>query len=293
MSGEYLQPRTVATDRKYLRAARLNISGKVFNTRIAFEIHKGEQDSTKSGAQSNKSTVSIFNLSEDSRGMIEREAAGYGLQDVRGLFNPMILEAGYQNSFSTIFIGDIVKAEIKRNGPDIETLIEAGDGEYRLMNAHLEISLGADSEVTDSQIIDEVIKSLALGRGSISGLPTTTRNNGFSYSGPAVDLLNQIANKNNLIWSVQNGAVQIRKAGESTNQPTIFLSEKTGLIGIPNKTSNRFKLECLLNPELEPGRLVWVESTALKGVIIEVKGVEHVGDTHGDKWMTTIWGAQI
>lgn len=267
--------------RLYLREARLKISGRSFNTRIAFEIHKGEQDSTKSGAQSNKSMVSIFNLSEDSRGMIERETGS----------GTMILEAGYQGLLSTIFVGDIAKVEMKRNGPDIETKIEAGDGELRLLDAHIEISLGPGAN--DAQIINEVIRSLGLGRGYISGIPGTVRSNGFAYSGPAAALLDQIASKNGLAWSVQSGAVQIRKEGESNGLQAILLNEQTGLIGIPNKTTDGFKLESLLNPELEPGRMVWVDSAALKGVVIEVRGVEHVGDTHGDKWMTTIWGAQI
>ena len=269
--------------RQYLRSAQVRIAGRLFTTRISFEIRKGEQGSaaTQAGAQSNKSTVSIWNLSEDSRGIIEREI-GSGV---------MVLEAGYSGQLATLFAGDIALVEMRRNGPDIETRIEAGDGERNLVDAHIELSLGPGA--TDSQIVDSALRALGLGRGVISGIPAARRSNGFAYSGPVADLLDQIARKNGLAWSVQGGAVQIRQEGDTSGRTAILLSDQTGLVGIPNKTEDGFKAECLLNPELEPGRLVRIQSALLTGeVTYEVKGVEHIGDTHGEKWMTTVWGSQ-
>lgn len=269
--------------RQYHRSAQVRIAGQLFATRISFEIRKGEQGSSANqpGAQSNKSTVSIWNLSEASRGLIEREVGKGG----------MVLEAGYGGVLANLFTGDIALVEMKRIGPDIETRIEAGDGERNLVDAHIELSLGPGA--TDSQIIDSALDALGLGRGMISGMPSARRSNGFTYSGPAKDLIDQIARKNGLAWSVQGGAVQIRQEGTTSGMMAILLTEQTGLIGIPNKTEEGFKAECLLNPDIEPGRLVKIQSALLTNeTAIEVKGVEHMGDTHGDKWQTTIWGVQ-
>lgn len=276
--------------RQFLREARLKIAGRLFTTRIAFEIKKGEQgdEATTSGATSNKSTVSVWNLSEDSRGMIEREA-GKGT---------MVLEAGYKDALATLFVGDIEKVEMRRVGPDIETRIEAGDGERQLVEAHVEISLGTGA--TDFQIMDAAMKNLSLSRtfsgkleNYLAGAVAAPRQNGFAYSGTVADLIDQIVRKNGWVWSVQGGAIQIREKGDTSGRVAVLLTDQTGLIGIPNKTENGFKAEALLNPDLEPGRLVRIQSALLDGeVTYMVKGVDHVGDTHGEKWQTTVWGGQ-
>lgn len=281
--------------RQYLREAKLKIAGKEFTTRIAFEIHKGEQDSSTTGAKSNKSTVSVFNISEASRGAIEYYAELNATAPTNAEHDvyAMVLEAGYRGALSTLFVGDIATVEMKRNGPDIETVIEAGDGERRLVKAHVEFSMDG-AGVNDARIFQAAIENLGLSKGAIFEVPETPRSNGFAYSGPAADLIDQIAKKNGLAWSVHNGAVNVRKEDSTTGLTAILLTDETGLIGIPNKTRDGFKAECLLNPELEPGCLVKIKSMLLsQEATYMVKGVDHVGDTHGDKWMTTVYGVQV
>jgi len=281
---------------QYLREAKLRIAGKEFVTRITFEIRKGERDSGTVGAKPNKASISLFNISADSRRAIENHAAHNAAlpKNKDALLNAMVLEAGYKGLSSVIFVGDISSVETRRIGPDLETRIDAGDGERRLIDAHVDFSMDGDN-VTDRMILEKAVEAIGLDRGfNSSDLPNTPRNNGFAYAGSAADLIDQIAKKNGLAWSVQNGVLRIRPETKPTTPTAILLNERTGLIGYPSKTMEGYRVECLLNPEIEPGRLVTIQSAVFPDIpTFVVKNVEHVGDTHGDRWSTTIWGMQI
>mgnify|MGYP003423069200 FL=1 len=75
----------------------------------------------------------------------------------------------------------------------------------------------------------------------------------------------------------------------------VFLSDKTGLVESPEliiKTKNldlinknEYKVVSLLQPQLEAGDLVQVESIVLTGVFV-IKELIHTGDTRGNDWYT-------
>lgn len=62
-----------------------------------------------------------------------------------------------------------------------------------------------------------------------------TMPNGFSFVGPAKEVLSKACSASNLLWSLQNGVLQIRKPGEAIDNQVHILSDETGLIGIPKK----------------------------------------------------------
>lgn len=257
--------------RLYLRAARVRVNGRAFTVRTAFSISKG-----KTG-KANKSTVTLHNLSEDSRNFIEKSGT------------TVILEAGYQDRLSIIFVGDIKKVVTSRKGPEVLTTIESGDGETQITNAHIELSLGPGA--TDEQIINAAVAALGLPTGVIKGLPDTANQTGFAFSGRAGELLDQMTEKSGLEWSVQTGALQIMPEDENTGETAVLLSSNTGLLGLPNKKDDGLEINSLLNPELRPGRLVRVESKLLIGPnLYKATTVEHEGDTREGRWTSKVEG---
>lgn len=255
----------------YLRNARLTVGTKKFNARFAFNVVK-----TTSGT-SNKSKVSAYNLSEDSRSFIEKSK------------ELMRFEAGYQDNLSLLFIGNIKKVVHTKSGPDIITTLECGDGEKQITESAIELSLGPGSKV--SQVINAAKNALGVSVGVIKGLPDTAFQNGFSFSGTVADLLDKMAKKGNLVWSVQNNALQIFPANEDTGEDAVLLNVGTGLIGVPNKTDEGFVCRSLLNPELIPGRLVQIESKLLTGGgTFRIEKAEHTGDTQEGDWITDVEG---
>jgi Baseplate hub gp41 len=256
----------------YIRNARLTVGTKQFSTRVAFNIVKGTN-----GKAANKGKVSVYNLAEDSRSFIEKSDA------------LMKVEAGYGDNLSVIYLGDIKKVEHKRSGPDVVTTLECGDGEKKLTDAHIEISLGADAKV--NQIINAAVSALGIDRGVIKNIPQTVFQNGFAFSGKVSDLLDRIAKKEELDWSVQDGALQIYPTGEDTGETAVLLNENTGLLGVPNKTEDGFVAKSLLNPDIIPGRQIQVESKFLTGrAIFVAEKVNHIGDVREGDFVTKVEG---
>jgi hypothetical protein len=257
--------------RLYLRNARVRVEDKRFTVRTAFSVKKKED------GKSNKATITLYNLSEDSRGFIEKSG------------KEVILEAGYGDRLSIIFTGDIKKVTTTRNGSDVLTTIESGDGETQITDAHIELSLA--SGATDAQIINAAITALGLPTGVIKGLPNTANQNGFAFSGRVSDLLDTMATKHDLIWSVQTGALQIMPNDENTGETAVLLSSNTGLIGLANKKDDGLEIVSLLNTELRPGRLIELESKLLTGPnIYKATTVEHKGDTQEGEFSSKVEG---
>lgn len=258
----------------YLRSAAVTVGSRRFTTRIAFNVEK-----TSTGGEANKAKVDIYNLSQDSKGYVEQP----NLQ--------LRLEAGYQDELTTLFIGDVKRVKHARNGPDVITTIESGDGEEQIVNARVEISLAPGAKL--SQIVDRAVSALGLARGVVKGVPNITYTNGFSFSGPVRDLLEMVARRGSLKWSVQGNALDIFPDGSDTGEAAVLLNENTGLLGLPNKTEEGFELTSLLNPLLAPGRLVVVESTTLTGrKTYKIEKATHVGDTLEGDWTTKVEGKE-
>jgi hypothetical protein len=260
--------------RLYLRDAAATVGGRRFTTRIAFNVEK-----TGSGGSSNKAKIDIYNLSQDSKGFVEQKNI-----KVR-------LEAGYNGELTTLFFGDVKRVNHARSGPDILTTIESGDGEENLVNAHIELSLAEGAKL--SQIVDKAVSAIGLAKGVIKGIPIISYTNGFTFSGPVRDLLELVARRGNLKWSVQDGALDIFPDASDTGEAAVLLNENTGLLGLPNKTEDGFELTSLLNPLLSPGRKVIVESTTLTGrKTYKVDKATHVGDTREGDWITKVEGKE-
>lgn len=257
----------------YLRSGKLFVGDRQFNVRLSFSVVK------TSTSSSNKCTVTAYNLSEDSRSFIEKKEG------------TLRLEAGYAGATSIIFVGDIDKVIDKRQGPDILTIIESGDGERRLADAHVELSLKAGA--TDEQIINSVVNVLSVERGTVKGIQRKEYLNGFSYSGKAQELLDKITKKQSLEWSIQDGSLQIIPQNADTGETAVLLNSTTGLIDVPNKTDEGFVIKSLLNPELAPGRQVQLESILLTGpAVFKVDKVTHVGDTKESDFYSEVEGKE-
>ena len=57
----------------------------------------------------------------------------------------------------------------------------------------------------------------------------------YSFVGPGKDTLDRICGTNKLVWSIQNGILQVRGPNEPINMRAFLLSPKTGLVDVPKK----------------------------------------------------------
>lgn len=252
----------------------------ITDLKISFKVEKTSESNP------NTMTVSIYNLSKDTRAICQRKG------------NAIILRCGYEGNIPLIFSGDIAKCTIDKQGPDIVTIVEAGDGEISFGTSNIDASFAPGATV--QSVFNQVVGSFGTGLGPILGVPDQKINNGITLSGDSKKVMDDLTQKHGLEWSIQDGQVQVQKKNQPVFGTAVLLNSETGLIGSPKnvkilKASTDplldpalskdagVQFKSLLNPKLKPGQLVKLDSVNVKG-LFTVRKVTHSGDTYASSW---------
>ena len=124
---------------------------EIRNNRIGFSVEASIKP------QPNKATIQVYNLNPDHRSQIEQ------LGSV-----PVRLDVGYEGGTQTIFLGDLRTCPTVKDGPDLITVVESGDGERAVQTARVSVSVAKGTPV------DQVLRDVALALG-VTDDTTTTR----------------------------------------------------------------------------------------------------------------------
>lgn len=256
---------------------------RISELRVSFTCEKSTDKAP------NTAEIKIYNLSEKSRGQIQK----------KGLF--VTLEAGYGDDVGTIFKGELRQVQHVREAVDWVTTIWAGDAERKTLYSYMSDSFkpGVDS----TQIVQRCIQKLSLIDGNSSNaflLRKKTYAGGVSFVGSAYDLLSREAKACKLKVSVQNGVVvfvpifSVTQADLKTF-PAVRLNAKTGLIGSPEHsnpdkkgdTSPNLKIKSLLQHQLQASGYVQIDAETVKGNYL-IEKVKHTGDSFGADWYSEL-----
>ena len=258
--------------------------------RFSFNIVKTSE------ANPNIGNVTIFNLSAESRSLLEEPdaqvliRAGYSGFGV----NPVSPVAVQGNDLSEIlYVGDVRLNGIRteRRGPDIASILECSTGLIAMREAKINKSFGPGT--TALQVIKELASTLGLNISQLQTEGTDVFLGGISLSGASKDILTNILKKLGVQWSIQDDELHIVSKDLATNEPVVFLSPETGLIGIPTKRTNGgYMFKSLLNPKIRPGRPLSVESKTVSG-LFRPRKVSFIGDLDGGPWDTIVEAIQV
>jgi len=257
-----------------LQIGKAGEEGKIFrNLRIEFEVDKHRESTSNSGS------ISIYNLNKESRNLINDEGQKYQLR------------AGYAGFGQTpilgvLSLGDVLGAETVRRGPDIITKFRIGEATKALAEKTLDKSYGEGATIKN--IINDMASELEVAKGAIKGLKDLVFNSGYSATGKIKDRLDELAKKQDLEWSIQNGELQILPKDGSTDEEAILLTKDTGLLKAYKSKSEKTgsselkditKFEALLNPDIKIGRLVHIVSKINDiDEFVTVRRIKYMGD---------------
>lgn len=275
---------------------------------VEFEISK------TLAKQSNRCTLKIYNLSEDTSKLME-------VADTI-----CILEVGYSEDagLKRIFIGWVTDCYSYISGSEKITEMTLFDGHVAIRDSV--VSLSYAKGVSRKKAIDDIANDMGLIVNYANDCEFTTFANGFSFTGAGRECLTKICAGTNLEWSIQNNVLQILKQGGNKTVQAIKLSVKSGLVGFvekvlkgpkkaekpkaANKTTNKkgkkkeattpkvpkepkykkkrgWKLKCLLQPVINPGDLIYIDSKEVKGWF-KIESLKHEGSYNGQNWYTTL-----
>lgn len=243
--------------------------------RVAFEIDKTINE------KPNPAKIQIWNLN---RNHINRLLS----QD----YKKVALSVGY-NELRQIYSGDIIKTRIFRQGMDFILSIECADGYLAYTQARAKTTL--KSGATDKQIVEELQKTMPKVQAGSIDIPNQRKlPRGRVLNGNSRDILTKIARNNNADWSIQDSALIFLPKDKVLSDDAVVISQDTGMINAPEQTDEGLELTCLLNPALQIGGLVKVESIIdyFNGEYKIIK-LAHSGDGIGGDWhskMTVVGG---
>lgn len=201
----------------------------------------------------------------------------------------LLLEAGYEDAVSQLFLGEIRAAESRREDMDIVTRISTGDSEEEMRKARLSLTVGPKAPVGD--VLRAIASTLGVGLGNVESVATRLSAGGKAFfgqgtalSGKSGRLLDDFCRSADLEWSIQDGVLQILSRGKALDDKAVLLSPSTGLIGSPSiDAKGVLSVTALIQPDLRPGRKIVLESEFLRGGYV-IQEVEYVGDTAGTEW---------
>lgn len=201
----------------------------------------------------------------------------------------LIINAGYQGNFGTVFNGYIADTDTGWSGTDKDTQIIGFDATEQYLNAF--ISKTYVPGTLASVIINDVLKGMGLTIGEITLTKDVQYTIGRSINGKRRDVLKDIVvNDCNTNLQIINGAVYIRaiKQGLETG---FVLTPQTGLIGSPEpvedvnneekeKTAD-YRVTCQLNYRIKPMVRLKIKSSTFTGDCVVISG-EHRASKKGD-----------
>ncbi|MCK6585963.1 MAG: hypothetical protein L6Q76_00100 [Polyangiaceae bacterium] len=241
---------------------------------VAFEVNRSLDASSP-----NTCELKLYNLREDHRSQLGERAS------VR-----CVLEAGYRDRTSVIFAGELRNVRSERDGADIVTKAETGDGERRRRTARTNRSHAPGT--TLETVVRDLASTMGVGIGNTEQMSALTSGRQFRHgtvtSGNAPGQLGRVLRGAGLEHSVQDGQLQVLRRGDALAGTAVVLSPSTGLIGSPVKELDERRRQivtakCLMIPDLVPGRRVRLEAAEIDGEY-RVEKARYQGYTKGEDW---------
>lgn len=241
---------------------------------------------TAKGKKSNKAepntmTITIDNLSENIRNRISSKE-----------FNLVKLEVGrYGEELRVLFVGTIDKCTHIRESSTAttRTVLECGDGSIQYASSYSAKTL--KKGMTDSQVIEEIIKDMPEITKGVQDLPKDrVLPRGKTLLGNSRDELTRIAMRNNCDWSIQDGKlVFVPRNKVLPNSYGYLISAETGMVDSPQKNNDGgLSVKMFLNTSIFINSLIRVKS-----MINDYNGdykvleIEYDLSTRGNEWHQT------
>lgn len=244
----------------------------------------------------------IYNLSEQTT------------QQIRNEFTEVIVRAGYEGNFGTIFQGSttiINKGNLNpiRSGREnpVDTFLDiyAADGDQAHNWGVVNQTLAAGWK--PEQVVDAVGKVYSPYNVTMNSLPDSVQQNGAPRGKTCFingrNLLRYIADTNSLDYGIHGGEVQWTPQSAYRPGDAVVLNTHTGLIGFPQQTENGVTVRCLLNPSIGIGTRIQIDNQAVLQAPLsfqytslntqpsigadgfyKVLYIDHIGDTRGNPW---------
>lgn len=253
-------------NRKYRLTIELNDGGEAIIIEppltIDFNVSRG------AFSQLNSMSLLIYNLSEKSRRRIFQDR--YRLDVHRRI----ILEAGYGDSLTTLFIGTIYQAFTTRTGSEIITNITSRDGWFDVSQTRTDKTFAAG--ITFKELLQEMASDFSdITTGAIGGDDITFQRP-VTVEGNTYNSINMLT-RNNAFVDLQR--LNVLQPSQVTDDPIFNITADTGLLDAPQREESYLTITTLFEPRIQMGQVVNLDSSVERAYNGQYKviGATHTG----------------
>jgi hypothetical protein len=188
----------------------------------------------------------------------------------------------------------ITRAYIERDPPDVILVLECLDGIIDLRRTR--VSLSFERGATVAQVLEAITDQLGLPVRPIAVDLQSPLRGGYSHVGGVGVALDDMTEQAGAVWSIQNGEILILGKGDPVPGEVALISPQSGMIASPEPIDEEigfddiggsarfgYTVRALLQPQIEPGQQVRIESRDVQG-LFRVEEIEHKGDTEGPEF---------
>lgn len=164
------------------------------------------------------------------------------------------------------------------------------------------------------ELIVEEAKKIGVESGDLAQLSDQKYPRGRTIFGSFHGFIERVGRENNITYDYSEGVLNSTEVDKYSIRPMYVLTADTGMIGMPQLTSEGLIVKCLLNPKLKRMDRIQIDLTNLqsenydiaysgqevdqpyktpklatnaKGIFV-IQAIEHNGDTRGDEWYTSM-----
>lgn len=205
------------------------------------------------------------------------------------LRNRVFIYAGYNNVYTEIFSGDIIKGmghyganrqyvcEAVKNFYDSKNVLDALqiNGTARLTTLITQIAGELKYKVTNKLKKEYIIKDCVL-------------------EGSPLDRLNYLAKITNINMIINNEGILLKEYASSVDNTLIQVSKDSGMIGYPTLDENGITFSCFFNPDIRTGAQIRMESIIKHATgIWQIYSIKYELQNYGEKFIQTVKASYV
>lgn len=172
-------------------------------------------------------------------------------------FNKIVVQAGYNNELSTVYVGNIYEAQSQSRGGDTEVITQIKSRDGFLDVALTQSNRTFNSNTSAKEIINALINDLPnVKKGGVGGFDKVYKRP-VTVEGNSYENIKKYSNNNTFI---DNNKIYALDQSEILPGSAYVLDESTGLLETPVKQETLLRLKTLFAPQLNVGRIANVKS---------------------------------
>ncbi len=233
-------------------------------------------------ASANKAHIIITNLGPSTRNQIFKDR--YALVD----YWKIILQAGYDDSTSVVFQGNMYEAYSSKDGSDWHTSIEAFDGMYAIQNGYISVTVaaGTDTKVLVEKALSELSE---IGEALVGGAERKSERGAVLAGAPLAVLESETG-----VTPYIDGEVMYLLKDDEAVAGSVIKLDSSLLLETPKRRETFLTIKTLFQPKVQIGRVYEIESKeSIYNGQYKVLGLEHDVEISGAKGARAITTLQL